>query len=55
VRILLALVFFCGACSSVNEFNRAVGEESGICYPNATCNMGLVCIDDTCEKADEGG
>ena len=55
MRILLALVFFCGACSSVNEFNGAVGEESGICYPNATCNMGLVCIDDTCEKADEGG
>lgn len=36
----------CGGSSS--NGNAAQGTERGPCYPNETCNAGLICLSDTC-------
>lgn len=54
VKMLLAMLFFSAACSGGGSGSGGVGEEFGDCYPNSTCNMGLLCVSDICVKANEG-
>ena len=47
-RVLMyAAVLLVGGCSN-NE--AGVGEERGPCYPNSTCNAGLVCASSLCVR-----
>jgi hypothetical protein len=42
----LTLMLLVVGCSNAPEGHR--GTAGGACYPNATCNAGLVCLDDLC-------
>lgn len=49
-------LFACGQTSdrsdTTADASSATGTERGPCYPNATCNAGLVCLSQICVSAD---
>jgi hypothetical protein len=51
-------LFACGATSSNNVSGAdaaiATGSERGACFPNNTCNAGLVCLSQVCVNPDGG-
>ncbi len=44
-----------GSSSSIPDDNSAEGSNGGPCYPNSTCNAGLVCVASICGAADAAG
>ena len=47
VMVGLAMMVFVPGCKTGST---GVGAERGACYPNGTCNAGLVCMSDLCVK-----
>ena len=53
---VLALCFLAPmGCAEVNSSQGQEGAEGGRCYPNGTCDSGLVCLSDTCVAPTGGG
>jgi hypothetical protein len=47
MRIMMVVALLAGGCSK-----PAMGTETGPCYGNGTCNVGLVCQSDVCVRDD---
>ena len=54
-RIWLATLMALGCSGSGSGATDSEGTLGGTCFPNATCNAGLVCVEDTCEQPADGG
>lgn len=52
-RSLVAALLLLG-CSTDANSNPSTGSEGGACYPNATCDAGLVCASELCVLLPEG-
>lgn len=49
LRALIVLILFAVGCGG--ESTLPAGTEGAPCYPNGTCNLGLVCVATTCTTA----
>lgn len=49
--LFLAILVGCGGTSNAFEANPNEGNKGGPCYPNSTCNPGLVCVASVCGES----
>jgi hypothetical protein len=53
-RVVILLALLAAACGGGSS-SAPAGTETGPCYPNGTCNAGLLCLSNLCVRPGDGG